>query len=143
MVMKSFDDGRYPHSELTGRIIAAAKAVHDEMRPGLDEVLYERAVCIELAECLIPFEQQKEYGVYYKSHYLGKLRPDLVINEKVILDLKVVETISETHIAQMLGYLAITGIEVGLIINYKHAHLQIKRVANLKKNPSGQDIRLK
>lgn len=141
--MKSFDDDKYPHSDLTGRIIAAAKAVHDEMRPGLDESLYERAICIELAECLIPFEQQKEYGVFYKSHYVGKLRPDLIVDGKVIVDLKVVETISESHVSQILGYLAITGLEVGLIINFRHAHLQIKRVANLKPGQHGGNIRLR
>jgi GxxExxY protein len=133
--MKTYDDREYPHSELTGRIIAAAKAVHAEMRPGLDEKLYERAVCIEFAACSIPFDQQRVYPVTYKSHYIGDLIPDLIVQDLVIVDLKVVEEFNETHVAQMLGYLSITGLEIGLLINFKHAKLQVRRVVNQHKRP--------
>jgi GxxExxY protein len=133
--MKSFDEGQYPHSDLTSEIIASAQAVHEDLRPGLDEVLYERALCIEFAERKINFVQQKVYEVRYKSRYIGNLIPDLIVDERVIVDLKVVETFSDTHIAQMLGYLNITGLEIGLLINFKHSKLQIKRIANLKKHP--------
>jgi GxxExxY protein len=131
--MKTYDEQQYPHAELTARIIASAKAVHDEMRPGLDEKFYERAVCIEFAERSIFFEVQKVFPVTYKSHYIGDLIPDLIVDGRVIVDLKVVEAFNEDHMAQMLGYLKITGLEIGLLINFKHAALQIKRVANLKK----------
>ena len=131
--MKTYDEQQYPHAELTARIIASAKAVHDEMRPGLDEKFYERAVCIEFAERSIFFEVQKVFPVTYKSHYIGDLIPDLIVDGRVIVDLKVVEAFNEDHMAQMLGYLKITGLEIGLLINFKHDALQIKRVANLKK----------
>jgi GxxExxY protein len=131
--MKSFDDAQYPHSDLTSQIIAAAQTVHEELRPGLDEVLYERAICIEFAERRIQFAQQVVYAVHFKSRYIGNLIPDLIVDERVIVDLKVVEAFNESHIAQILGYLNITGLEIGLLINFKHAKLQIKRVANLKK----------
>ncbi|MCF7674006.1 MAG: GxxExxY protein [Akkermansiaceae bacterium] len=131
--MKAFDDTNYPHSELTGRIIAAATAVHSELRPGLDEVLYERAICIEFAERSIHFDQQKVFPAHYKTRYIGDLIPDLIVESKVIVDLKVVEAFNETHIAQMLGYLNITRLEVGLLINFKHAALQIKRIVNQPK----------
>jgi GxxExxY protein len=130
--MKSFGEVQYPHSDLTSGIIASAQAVHESLRPGLDEVLYERALCIELAERSIHFAQQVVYPVKYKSRYIGDLIPDLIIDERVILDLKVVEAFCDAHVAQMLGYLNITGLEIGLLINFKHAKLQIKRIANLK-----------
>jgi GxxExxY protein len=131
--MKSFDEGQYPHSDLTSEIIASAQAVQEDSRPGLDEVLYERALCIEFAERNINFVQQKVYEVKYKSRYIGDLIPDLIVDGRVIVDLKVVEAFSDTHVAQMLGYLNITCLEIGLLINFKHAKLQIKRVANLRK----------
>ncbi len=132
--MKAYDDKNYPHSELSGRIIAVAKAVHDHFRPGLDEKLYERSMCIEFADRGIFFEVQKAFDVHYKNKYIGELIPDLIVEGAVIVDLKVVDDFSDTHIAQMLGYLSITGLEIGLLINFKHATLQIKRVANIKKN---------
>ena len=105
--MKSFDEGQYPHSDLTSEIIASAQAVHAELRPGLAEVLYERALCIEFAERSIDFAQQTVFAVNYKSRYIGELIPDLIIDGRVIVDLKVVEAFSDTHVAQMLGYLNI------------------------------------
>lgn len=130
--MRTYDEQQYPHADLTARIIASAKAVHDAMRPGLDEKLYERAVCIEFAERSIFFEAQKVFPVTYRSHYIGDLIPDLIVDGRVIVDLKVAEAFNENHIAQMLGYLNITGLEIGLLIDFKHATLQIKRIANLK-----------
>lgn len=130
--MKDFVDLKYPHSELTAAIIAAATEVHEEMRPGLDEKLYERAFCIELAERSMNFSQQTVYPVSYKGRYIGDLIPDLIVENKVIVDLKVVEAFNDAHFAQMLGYLKITGIEIGLLLNFKHAKLQIKRIANLQ-----------
>lgn len=131
--MKEFVDPKYPHSELTAAIIASATEVHSDLRPGLDEVMYERAMCIEFAERSILFSQQSVFPVHYKNRFLGNLIPDLIVQEKVIVDLKVVDVFNDTHIAQMLGYLNITGLEIGLLINFKHAKLQIKRVANLNK----------
>lgn len=131
--MKEFVDPKYPHSELTAAIIAAATDVHGELRPGLDEAMYERAMCIEFSERSIEFSQKSKYPVHYKGRFLGNLIPDLIVSETVIVDLKVVDAFNETHIAQMLGYLNITGLEIGLLINFKHAKLQIKRVANLHK----------
>ena len=133
--MKGFVDQRYPHSDLTAAIIAAATDVHEEIRPGLDEKIYERALCIEFAERSVDFSQQAVYSVTYKGHYIGNLIPDLIVENKVIVDLKVVDAFNDSHIAQMLGYLKITGLEIGLLINFKHAKLQIKRIANLQ-NPS-------
>lgn len=132
--MKAYDDENYPHSELSGQIIAVVKTVHDHFRPGLDEKMYERAMCIEFAEQGIFFEVQKSYPVHYKNKYLGVLIPDLIVRETVIVDLKVVDDFHDDHIAQMLGYLSFTNLEIGLIINFKHAKLQVKRIANLKKN---------
>ena len=77
-------------------------------------------------------EQQREYPVHYRGHFIGKLIPDLIVDGKVIADPKVVTGFNETHIAQMLGYLNITGLEVALLLNFKNAKLEWKRVVNEK-----------
>jgi GxxExxY protein len=116
------------HKELTQRIIGAAMEVHRELRNGLDEKLYENALCIEFAIQKIHFDQQKRFTVFYKQRPLGNLIPDLIVDNSVIVDAKVVECFNDSHISQMIGYLKITDLRVGLLINFKHASVQIKRI---------------
>jgi GxxExxY protein len=116
------------HEETTKDIIGAAMAVLNELEPGLDEKLYENALLIELVERGHTIEQQREYPVHYKGHFIGKLVPDLIVDGIVIADPKVVTAFSDTHIAQMLGYLNITSLEVALLLNFKEATLTWKRV---------------
>jgi len=116
------------HEDITKDIIGAAMAVLNELKPGLDEKLYENALVIELVARGHTVEQQREYPVHYKGHFIGKLIPDLIVDGKVIVDPKVVTAFNDTHIAQMLGYLNITGLEVALLLNFKEATLTWKRV---------------
>lgn len=116
------------HEQITKDIIGAAMAVLNELKPGLDEKLYENALVIELVARGHTVEQQHEYPVHYRGHFIGKLIPNLIVDGKVIADPKVVTAFNDTHIAQMLGYLNITGLEVALLLNFKEAKLQWKRV---------------
>ena len=116
------------HEKLSEQIIGAAMAVLNELGPGLDEKLYENALIIELTSRGLAVNQQKQFPVYYKGRFIGKLIPDLIVNELVVVDEKVVEHFSETHLAQVLGYLAITKLQLGLLLNFKFARLQWKRV---------------
>ena len=125
------------HKEITEDIIGAAMAVLNELKPGLDEKLYENALSIELQARGHSIEQQREYAVHYHGHFIGKLVPDLIVDGKVIDDPKVVTAFNETHIAQMLGYLNITGLEVALVLNFKNAKLEWKRVVNEKGEKPG------
>jgi GxxExxY protein len=126
-----FDPTQYPHGELTEEIIGAAQAIHRELGPGLDEKIYENSLCIEFSEKSIPFTQQQIFPVHYHQRYVGKLITDLIADSKVIVETKVVDQIVDAHIAQVLSYLCITGLQVGLILNFKPASLVIKRVANI------------
>ena len=120
--------GNLIHEELSKKIIGAAMTVLNELKPGLDEKLYENALVIELRERGHLVNQQKAYNVQYKSHQIGRLIPDLIIDDLVIADPKVVSVFNETHLAQMTGYLALTGLRLALLLNFKHAKLQWKRV---------------
>jgi len=118
------------HKELSASIIGAAMAVLNGLRPGLDEKLYERALVIELHKRGHQVEQQKEFAVYYEGQHIGTLIPDLIIDGLVIADPKVVRTFHETHLAQMLGYLNITDLKLALLLNFKNAKLEWKRIIN-------------
>ena len=104
--------------------------VLNELKPGLDEKLYERALVIELRERGRTVNQQKRFTVCFKEHDIGTLIPDLIVDELVIVDTKVATTFNESHIAQMTGYLSHTGLRLGLLLNFKHAKLQWKRIVN-------------
>ena len=121
------------HEEISRSIIGAAMAVVNELKPGLDEKLYENALLIELAAKGHTIEQQREYPVHYRGKFIGKLIPDLIVDGKVIADPKVVTAFNDSHVAQMLGYLNITGLEVALLLNFKEAKLDWKRVVREKK----------
>jgi GxxExxY protein len=102
--------------------------VLNELRPGLDEKLYERALVLELQSRGVAVNQQKAHNVFYRGTLIGQLIPDLLVGDLVIVDLKVVKAFTDEHVSQMLGYLAITGLNVGLLLNFKYPTLGVKRV---------------
>jgi len=114
--------------ELSHSIIGAGMAVLNELKPGLDEKLYERALALELISRGHKIERQKQFEVYYRGELIGVLVPDLIVDELVIVDPKVVSTFNDTHFAQMLGYLNITNLQLAILLNFKFAQLQWKRV---------------
>jgi len=115
--------------EISEIVIGAAMKVLNTLRPGLDERLYERALVIELRKRGVRCEQQKAHEVFYEGELIGTLVPDLIVAERLIVDPKVVTDFNDTHVAQMLGYLNITGLKTALLLNFKHSKLGIKRVS--------------
>jgi GxxExxY protein len=111
------------HEELSGAIIGAAMEVLNELKPGLDEKLYERAIVIELRHRGRLIEAQRSFPVFYRTELIGDLIPDLIVDNKVIVDAKVVSCFNDSHVAQMIGYLSITGLELGLLLNFQSAQL--------------------
>lgn len=116
------------YEKLSGEIIGAAVTVLNELKPGLDEKLYENALVIELTERGHSVKQQKVFEVEYKGRLIGTLVPDLIVDDLVIADPKVVSAFNDTHLAQMTGYLAITRLRLALLLNFKHAKLEWKRI---------------
>jgi GxxExxY protein len=115
--------------EISQMVIGAAMKVLNTLRPGLDEKLYERAIVIELRKQGIHCEQQKSHEVHYEGELIGNLVPDLIVDNKLIVDPKVVTGFTDSHVAQMLGYLNITGLKTALLLNFKYHKLGIKRVS--------------
>ena len=116
------------HEELSGIIIGIAMEVLNELKPGVDEKLYERAMIIELNRRGHTVSVQSSFPVFYRAELIGNLVPDLIVDDEIIVDPKVVSCFTETHVAQMIGYLNITRLELALLINFKNARLDWKRV---------------
>lgn len=116
------------HEELSGKMIGAAMTVLNELGPGLDEKLYERALVIELRKRGHQVDQQKSFPVHYSGELIGSLVPDLIVDSMVVADPKVVEAFNDTHTRQMIGYLAITRLKLALLLNFKRAKLEWKRI---------------
>ena len=116
------------HIETTEKIIGAAMTVLNELGPGLDEKIYERALVLELQALKAEVEQQKNFPVLYRGQEIGRLVPDLIVDGAVLVETKIAESFAQAHEAQILGYLAITELRVGLWLNFKFARLQWKRL---------------
>ena len=116
--------------KLTERIIGIAIEIHSRLGPGFIEKIYEKAMAYELRKNDIKFNEQAEISVKYKTVELGQQRVDLLVENKVIVELKCVSELSDIHFAQMLSYLKTTDKRVGLILNFAENRLKIKRVVN-------------
>lgn len=119
---------QYIHKDLSESIIGCAMTVLNKLRPGLHEKMYEKALVIELRKQGHQVDQQIEFLVEYDGNPIGKLIPDLIVDNSIIVDTKVVESFNETHLAQMLGYLSITDLRLALLVSFKNAKLKWKRV---------------
>ena len=120
-------------NDLTGSVIGAAIEVHKTLGPGLLESTYEECLCIELAARKIPYKKQKELPIQYKGVKLDcGYRLDILVANRLIVELKACESLQPIHEAQLLTYLKLTGIKVGLLINFNVPVLKegIKRLAN-------------
>jgi GxxExxY protein len=116
------------HEELSREIIGAAMVVLNELKPGLDEKLYEGAMMIELKHRGHRISVQVTFPVSYRGQLIGNLIPDLIVDDAVIVDPQIVSCFNDTHVAQMIGYLNITHLDLALLINFKNARLEWKRV---------------
>ena len=116
------------HKQEVYDIVNCAMEVHNEVGPGLHEKPYENALVVEFGLRGIPFSQQEHFPVLYKTVQVAEYIPDLIAYGKIVVDAKVIDRITDHEMGQMLNYLRITGLRVGLIINFKHAKLEWRRV---------------
>jgi len=120
------------HEQLSREIIGISMEILNELKPGLDEKLYERARVIELKRRGHHVSAQSSFPVSYRGELIGTLVPDLIVDDAVIVDPKIVVCFTEAHIAQMIGYLNVTGLDLALLLNFKNSRLEWKRVLRPK-----------
>lgn len=118
---------RTAEDELTHKIIGCAMKVHGTLGHGFLESVYHRCMEIELANLGIHFESEKKLNVFYEGKIVGHFVADLYISPKLIVELKAIETIAPIHEVQLVNYLAATGIDNGLLLNFGNQSLQPKR----------------
>ena len=120
----------YKYSELTKTIIGCAMKVHSFLGNGFQEVIYQRALALELRSAGINFQREIEQQIFYRDYNepIGTRRADFVVEEKVLVELKATTQLDDVHKAQVLNYLKAYRIEVGLLINFGEKSLNFKRL---------------
>lgn len=124
------------HKEITGKIIGLAMEIYNQLGRGFLESVYEEAFAYELKLNKINFKRQEPVDVYYKGKKIKQFVCDLIVEDKVIVELKAIKRITELEIAQTINYLNAVKYEVGLLINFGSKSLEFKRL--IKNNPRNQ-----
>ena len=121
--------------KLTHKIIGYAMKIHSLLGNGFQEVIYQRALAIELAYENIAFQREMEMPIFYRDEQIGTRRVDFFVEEKVMVELKAVEKLEGVHKAQAINYLEAYNMADGLLINFGNTSLDFKRVYNKKLVP--------
>ena len=122
----------YKHSELTSKIIACAMTVHSTLGNGFQEVIYQRALAIEMELAGISFEREYEMSIYYREKQIGTRRVDFLVEGVISVELKAITQLEKVHFAQAINYLEAYNLEVGLLINFGEISLNFRRLTNKK-----------
>lgn len=120
------------YSDLTGKIIGCAMKVHGSLGSGFQEVIYQRALAIEMQKQYLHFSREMEMTIFYDSIQIGIRRVDFFVENIIMLELKAVIELNDTHLAQAINYLEAYKLPVGLLINFGSRSLTFKRVYNTK-----------
>jgi GxxExxY protein len=121
----------FKYSDITQKIIGASMAVHRDLRGGnFTEIIFHRALLMELSAAGLQCESEKELPVYYKQVLIGKKRVDIFVEGKILVELKAIGAFEKIHFNQIINYLKVFNLEVGLLINFGTSSLQVKRFVN-------------
>lgn len=115
---------------LSEQVIGAAMTVHQSLGHGFLESVYEQAFAIELNKIGLPYEVQKPIEIFYNQQIVGHFIADVIVDNRLIVELKALSGLNGQHEAQVLNYLKATSLKVGLLLNFGNSRLQIKRLVN-------------
>ena len=121
--------------ELTYKINGCAMKVHNALGNGFQEVIYQRCLAIELERAGLGFIREMEQIIYYDGIEVGTRRADVIVEEKIIVELKALINLEDVHLAQAKNYVIAYDFSVGLLINFGATSLQFKKIFNPKYNP--------
>lgn len=125
----------YKDGHITSEIIAAAIEVHKSLGNGFPELIYQRALDVELFNKKIKALREVELSIYYKGAIIGTRRVDFLIEDRICVELKATSSLTDVHLAQALNYLEAFNHEIGLLLNFGSKSLEIKRLHNKKHDP--------
>ncbi len=120
------------HEDLTYKIIGCAMEVHKHLGNGFQEVVYQRALAIEMLMQGVEFSREHEMPLQYKGHDIGTRRVDFFVENKIMVEIKAIINLEDVHLAQAMNYVEAYNLEIGLLINFGSKSLQHKRVHNNK-----------
>jgi GxxExxY protein len=123
---------KYKYSELTSKIIGCAMIVHKTLGNGFQEVIYQRALAIEMQLSGIYFAREFEMPIFYKKEQIGTRRVDFLVESIISVELKAITKLEDVHFAQAINYLETYNLEIGLLINFGETSLNFKRLTNKK-----------
>lgn len=132
MITDNIVDEKYKYSDLTAKIIGAAMEVHKILGNGFQEVIYQRALAIELVNQGLFFVREQEMQIEYKGEDIGTRRVDFFIEDKVMVEIKAIIFLEDVHLAQAINYLEAYDLEIGLLINFGSKSLEFKRLMRKK-----------
>ena len=125
-------DSTLKHQDLTGRVIGCAMAVHRVLGNGFQEVIYQRALRYELEAEGLSFSREYEMPVWFRGNQIGTRRVDFLVEEVVLVELKALSALDNSHMTQVRNYLEVFELEVGLLVNFGKASLEFHRFRNRK-----------
>lgn len=118
------------HKELTGKIIKCAMTVHSTLGNGFQEVIYQRALAMEMRYNELEFIREMEMPIHYREEQIGTRRVDFFVEDVIMVELKAVIRLEDVHLAQAMNYVEAYRMEIGLLINFGARSLEFKRVHN-------------
>lgn len=125
-------DGKYKRSELTSDIIGCAMTVHRTLGNGFQEVIYQRALEIEMRLKGLEFNREHDMPIFYRDEQIGSRRVDFLVGSVISVELKAITALEDAHLAQAINYLEAYDLEIGLLINFGEISLRFKRLRNKK-----------
>jgi GxxExxY protein len=127
------------HEEITKRIIGCAMRVHSTLGNGFQEVIYQRALAIEMQYDNLNFEREKEMDIFYRGEKIGTRRVDFFVEDCIMVELKALIQLEDVHLAQARNYLEAYHMEIGLLLNFGARSMEFKRVFNKPLSEPGLD----
>jgi len=128
------------YEEVTGKIIGCAMKVHSTLGNGFQEVIYQRAMAIEMEMQGLGFQREMEMEIFYEGRKIGTRRVDFFVEEKIMVELKAITKLEDVHLAQAMNYCQAYNLPVGLLINFGAKSLEFKRVYNVN-HPENKDYK--
>jgi GxxExxY protein len=118
----------YKHSDITSKIIGCAMKVHSTLGNGFQEVIYQRALAIEMRKAGLDFQREMEMPIFYEDEQIGTRRVDFFVEDKIMVELKAITQLEKVHLAQALNYLEAYKMEIVLLINFGETSLKFHRI---------------
>ena len=126
----------YKYGDITEKIIGVCFKVHNTLRNGFQEVIYQRALELEMKAMNLDFAREFEMPIYYMNQQIGTRRVDFLVDGRISVELKAIIKLEDVHIAQAMNYLEAYNLEIGLLINFVSKRLEFHRLTNKKYNPA-------